>query len=253
MLNLRAAAFYACMLFSTPLVLLGLLLSFPLPYPLRFRVGRTWADITLWTLQKCCRLDWRFEGLQNLPPGPAIVMCKHQSAWETMALQTVIPAHTWILKRELLWLPLFGWGLALMKPVAIDRGAGMRAMKTVIREGRKRLEEGIWLVVFPEGTRTAPGEKRKYHPGGGLLAEKTACPIVPVAHNAGQYWPRGGFVKRPGTIRCVVGPVVDTQGRKAAELTQEIEHWIETTSEKLLDLAGPVCNSGAAGGDRRRA
>ena len=234
MLILRALAFYFCMLISTPVVLTGLLLSFPLPFRMRFRIGRTWADITLWTLRKFCHLNWKFEGLQNLPDGPAIVMCKHQSAWETMALQQVLPPHVWILKRELFWLPVFGWGLALLNPVAIDRKAGMKAMKAVVREGKKRLDRGIWLVVFPEGTRTAPGEKRKYQTGGGLLAENTGYPVVPVAHNAGLYWPRSSFTKCPGTIRCVIGPLIRSEGRKAVELTREIEHWIETTSDELL-------------------
>jgi len=222
------------MLVTTPMVLLLLLICYPLPYAARFRAGRNWADITLWTLRKFCRLDWEFQGLESLPDSPAIVMCKHQSAWETMALQQVVPPHVWILKRELLWIPIFGWGLALLDPVGIDRSAGLRAMRAVIREGRKRLQNGTWLIVYPEGTRTAPGEKRSYQPGGGLLAEKTGCPIVPVAHNAGLFWPRSSFLKRPGHIKCVFGPVIETQGRRATEIMHEVETWIETTSDELI-------------------
>ncbi|MFQ5610317.1 MAG: lysophospholipid acyltransferase family protein [Woeseiaceae bacterium] len=245
MLFLRSLAFYACMLITTPLVMLLLLICYPLPYPMRFRAGRNWADVTLWTLRKFCRLDWEFQDLENLPTGPAIVMCKHQSAWETMALQQVVPPHVWILKRELLWIPIFGWGLALLDPVGIDRSAGLRAMRAVIREGSKRLEKGTWLVVYPEGTRTAPGEKRSYQPGGGLLAEKTGYPVVPVAHNAGLFWPRASFIKRPGHIKCVIGPVIETEGRRAPEIMRDIEAWIETTSEELLS-AGDGCTRASA-------
>jgi 1-acyl-sn-glycerol-3-phosphate acyltransferase len=243
MQHLRAVGFYAWLLVTTPAICLLLLLCYPLPYAVRYRVGRLWTDSTLWALRRVCALEWSFSGLEHLPVGPAIVMCKHQSAWETMALQQVMPPHTWILKRELLRVPFVGWGLALLDPIAIDRAAGVRAMRTIAREGRRRLERGIWVVVFPEGTRTAPGERRAYHPGGALLAQQTGAPVLPVAHDAGLYWPRASFLKKPGRIRCVVGPPIASRGRDAADILKDVESWIERTCAELQATAVSVPES----------
>ena len=192
-----------------------------------------WSAINLWSLKTLCKLDFRIEGRENIPTGPAIIMCKHQSAWETLALQLVFPPQIWIVKRELLWIPIYGWALATMHPISIDRSAGMHAIMLVAREGQKRLNAGLWVVVYPEGTRTAPGEKRKYQPGGGLLAEKSGYPVIPVAHNSGYFWPRNSLDKKPGTITMVIGPAIHPQGKSAAEITRDVEDWIETTVAKL--------------------
>ena len=192
-----------------------------------------WSAINLWSLKTLCKLDFRIEGRENIPTGPAIIMCKHQSAWETLALQLVFPPQIWIIKRELLWIPIYGWALATMHPISIDRSAGMHAIMLVASEGQKRLDAGLWVVVYPEGTRTAPGEKRKYQPGGSLLAEKSGYPVIPVAHNSGYFWPRNSLDKKPGTITMVIGPAIHPQGKSAAEITREVEDWIETTVAKL--------------------
>jgi 1-acyl-sn-glycerol-3-phosphate acyltransferase len=237
MAHLRAAIFYVTSAVSAALVCTALLLAFPLPYRLRFRVGRLWTDLNLWMLRRVCGIDWIVRGREHIPAGPAIIMCKHQSAWETMALQQIFPPQVWLLKRELLWIPLFGWGLYLMDSIAIDRKAGFRAMKALVRQGRQRLARGAWIVVFPEGTRVAPGERRRYLPGGGLLAIDTGAPVVPVAHNAGLYWPKNSFAKRPGTIELEIGPVIEPVGLSATEVTRRVEAWVEPATARLVAKA----------------
>lgn len=140
---------------------------------------------------------------------------------------------TWVLKRELMWIPLFGWALTLMKPIAINRGAGRKAVEQVVEQGRERLHEGIWVVIFPEGTRTAPGQRRRYGLGGAVLAEASGYPVVPVAHNAGHFWPRRKAIKQPGTVRVVIGPAIDPRGLTAAEINRRAEAWIESTVARL--------------------
>ncbi|WP_096361984.1 lysophospholipid acyltransferase family protein [Sulfuricaulis limicola] len=198
-----------------------------LPYPLRYRLISQWARFQVFLLKTLCRLDYRVEGLEHLPPGAAILLSKHQSAWETIAFQQIFPAQTWVLKRELMWIPLFGWALALTRPIAIDRGAGRKAVEAVVTQGRERLQSGIWVVVFPEGTRVAPGTRKRYAMGGAILAAETGYPVVPVAHNAGSFWLRRGFLKKPGTVRVVIGPTINPRGRKAEEIIKQVEEWIE--------------------------
>jgi 1-acyl-sn-glycerol-3-phosphate acyltransferase len=221
-----------------------------LPFPARYRLIRQWARFQVFLLKALCGLDYRVEGREHLPAGAAIIMSKHQSAWETIVFQEIFPAQTWVLKRELMWIPLFGWALALLKPIAIDRGAGRQAIEQIIAQGRERLQSGIWVVVFPEGTRVAPGARRRYGVGGAVLAAETGYPVVPVAHNAGSFWPRRGFRKRPGTIRVVIGPVIDPRGRKAEEIIRRTEEWIEGT---MLELERRPAQGAAANPDDPRA
>ena len=204
-----------------------------LPFATRYRLISAWARFQLIMLKHLCRLDYRVEGREHLPGGAAIILSKHQSAWETIAFQEIFPAQTWVLKRELLWIPLFGWALALLRPIAIDRRAGRRAIEQVIEQGRNRLQSGVWVVVFPEGTRVAPGTRKRYAMGGAVLAAETGYPVVPVAHNAGSFWPRRGFLKRPGTIRVVFGPVIDPRGQTAEEIIKQAEEWVEN---KMVEL-----------------
>jgi 1-acyl-sn-glycerol-3-phosphate acyltransferase len=187
----------------------------------------------MFLLKHICGLDYRVDGLEHLPAGAAVILAKHQSAWETIAFQQIFPPQTGVLKRELLWIPLFGWALALLRPIAIDRGAGRVAIEQVIEQGRERLQSGIWVVVFPEGTRVASGTRRRYGIGGAALAAASGYPVVPVAHNAGFFWPRRGFLKRPGTIRVVIGPVIDPRGKTAEEIRRQAEEWIENTMARL--------------------
>ena len=212
---------------SVPLFVPLALLTFPFPLSVRYRFISQWARFQMFMLKHLCRLDYRVEGRQHLPPGPAIILSKHQSAWETIAFQQIFPQQTWVLKHELIWVPLFGWGLALLKPIAIDRGSGKKAVEQVIEQGRDRLQSGTWVVVFPEGTRVAPGHKRRYGIGGAVLAAETGYPVVPVAHNAGSYWPRRGFHKCAGSVRVVIGPVIDPRGKTPTAINRQAEEWIE--------------------------
>ena len=207
------------------------------PFPLRFRLVANWARFNLWWLGVTCRIKAEIEGLENIIDEPAIIMCKHQSAWETLMIQLLFPPQVWILKRELLWIPIYGWGLATMRPIAIDRSLGVRSLKQIVRQGMERLNDGLWVVVFPEGTRLAPGIRQKYHPGGAMLAEKSGSPVIPIAHNAGYLWPRNSFLKRPGTIRMIIGPPIQTTGKKATQIIRETEDWIEATVAALPEPA----------------
>ncbi len=234
MVLLRSLLFYCGLSLSTLIyVPLGILI-YPLPLSLRFRVISKWAVFNLFWLRICCGLDHKIEGLENIPDdGAAIIMCKHQSAWETLALQQFFPPQVWVLKRELLWIPIYGWGLAAMEPIAIDRGSASKALRQIVDQGCKRLAQGLWVVVFPEGPRTPAGSRQKYQPGGGMLASKSEFPVIPVAHNSGYFWPRNSIRKWPGTINMVIGPAIETLGKSAKEITRETEEWIESTVEKL--------------------
>lgn len=230
---LRSAVFNAIMVVSVLIYAPLSLLTFPFSPLARYRFISQWARFHIWLARYLCRLHYRVEGREHLPAGPAIIMSKHQSAWETLAFQIIFPPHTWVLKRELISVPFFGWALALLRPIAIERGTGRRAVEQVITQGRERLAAGLWVLIFPEGTRMPPRTRRKYKLGGAMLASATGYPVVPVAHNAGAYWPRRGFLKYPGEIHVVIGPVIDSQGRTAEQINALAEEWIEATMAKL--------------------
>ena len=188
----------------------------------------------MWLLRTICGLDYRISGLENLPTDNCIIASKHQSAWETIALRGILPPRqSWVLKRELLRIPFFGWALAAAQPIAIDRKAGKNAARQIIEQGVKALQQGVFVVIFPEGTRVAPGERKKYGIGAGLLAEHSGYPVLPIAHDAGVYWRRRGILKRPGTIQVVIGPLIETNGLKAVEINRRIEDWIEAQMASL--------------------
>lgn len=233
----RALLFWLGMLLSTLVVAPLSLLTFPLPFVLRYRFIGVWTHFNLWWLERCCGLRYQVEGADNIPETNAIIMSKHQSAWETLALQRIFGPQAWVLKRELLWVPLFGWGLALLEPIAIDRKAGRKAVRQVVDQGIERLRAGRWVVIFPEGTRVAPGERKRYGIGGALLAEQSGYPVVPVAHNAGEYWRRRSFIKYPGVIRVVIGAPVLSAGRPAADILAEVEEWIESSMVTISTLS----------------
>lgn len=202
-------------------------LCFFLPHRIEFAIARSWARCSLWMLDRLCGLRFTVEGRERIPAGNHIVMCKHTSAWETVALFVIFPPHVWVLKRELLWVPLMGWGLKLLRPIAIDRGAGRQAVTQVVEQGEQRLAEGLWVIIFPEGTRVARGETRKYGVSGALLAVAAGRMVVPVSHNAGDFWPRRGILKKPGTIRVIIGAPIPAAGRDPRELNVEIRDAID--------------------------
>lgn len=204
-----------------------------LPYRVRFGIARTWARSMLAAGKLLCGLDYVIEGAENIPDEPSVIMIKHTTVFETYAQMVVFPPQTWVVKRELQWIPLFGWGLAAMKPIAIDRGAGHSAVKQVIDKGRARLEEGIWVTVFPEGTRVARGKTMRYGVSGAALAWEAQCPMVPVAHNAGDLWARRGLKKTPGLIRFCVGPPIMPGDRSLKETNLLVQDWVETKMREI--------------------
>lgn len=201
-----------------------------LPFRARFALARLWARVLLGALRWTCRLDYRVEGAENLPREASIALVKHSSSWETIAQTVLLPPQAWVLKRELTWIPFVGWGIRLLRAIAIDRGAGGSAVRHMIEQGRERLAAGQWIVVFPEGTRVAPGETRRYGVGGAAIAAGTGAPVVPVAHNAGYFWPRRGLLKKAGTIRVVIGAPIPTAGRDARAINEDAQRFIEANS-----------------------
>src|SRR2546427_1736645 len=182
---LRSSLFALALIIVTPPYAVLALATFPLPRLLRYRLISGWSCLVVWLARAILGIRWRVEGREHLPTRPAVILSKHQSAWETMAFQLIFPPQVHVLKRELLWIPFFGWGLALMSPIAIDRSRGVAALRAIARRGRERLEQGFWVVVFPEGTRVRPGERRPYQLGGAWLAPAAGAPLVPVAPTAG--------------------------------------------------------------------
>ncbi len=223
---IRSLLYSLFQLFTTILFALLAILSLPFPFPWRYAVISQWARLNLWALKLVCGLSYTVEGKENIPEKPCIIMCKHQSAWETLALQAVFPQQVWVLKRELLWLPFFGWGLAALNPIAIDRKAGRKALKQIIEQGRKRLSAGSFVVIFPEGTRIEPGKMGRFGIGGAKLAAETHTPVVPVTHNAGKFWPKKAWIKRPGTIRMVIGEVIDVEDKTPDEINRQVYQWM---------------------------
>lgn len=213
-------------LFTIPFTLIGLL-TFPFSPQYRYRYLSRWAHVALWWLRLTCGLTFEVTGRENIPKTPSIILCKHQSAWETIALQLIFPPQVWVLKRELLLIPFFGWALALTSPIAINRSAGREALKQLVTEGKDRLEKLFWVVIFPEGTRTSPGERGKYHIGGAWLATHTNTQVVPVAHNAGEFWRKNSFLKRPGVIQVSIGEPIQSKNLKPDALNKKVENWIE--------------------------
>jgi 1-acyl-sn-glycerol-3-phosphate acyltransferase len=213
-------------------------LCFWLPYSAQFAIARAWARALLWTLEKICGLTWSIEGRENIPDGNHIVMSNHTSAWETVAHFLIFPPQVWVLKRELLWIPLIGWGLKLLRPISINRGAGHRAVRQVIEQGKERLAAGLWIIVFPEGTRIVAGETRKFGISGFVLAAETGRYIVPLSHNAGDFWVRRGILKKRGTVRVVIGLPIESAGKEPRALSDEARRSIEAGLDHITASHG---------------
>ncbi|MDH5445494.1 MAG: 1-acyl-sn-glycerol-3-phosphate acyltransferase [Gammaproteobacteria bacterium] len=235
-------AFLRSLLFSIVMIVVTVLIStlgilfLPTPFKFRWHIIRLWSVINLQAIKYICGINYEITGKENIPDETAIIFSKHQSTWETFALQQIFPPQVYVIKRELLWIPFFGWGIAVLNPIAINRSSGHSAIRQVVEKGTARLKNGEWIVIFPEGTRVRPGEKKRYKMGGAILAAESGYPIVPVAHNAGYYWQKGQFIKKPGTIKVVIGPVINTKGRKPDEIIKDVEEWIESTMERITIL-----------------
>jgi 1-acyl-sn-glycerol-3-phosphate acyltransferase len=232
---LGSTLFFIYVLFSTPIVGVAILGGFFLPFAMRYKFADIWIDYLLFMLKLCCGLSYEVEGLENIPKNQAaIILSKHQSAWETIALRQIISPQTAVLKKSLLQIPFGGWALATLKPIAIDRSNQKEALKMLLDQGIERLQEGLFVLIFPEGTRVAPGAYKKFNAGGAMLANKSGYPVIPLAHNAGEFWPRNSFLKYPGVIKVKIGPMISTQDKSTKDINAEAEAWI---SQAMLSIA----------------
>jgi len=229
----RSLLFNVYMILSACLVGGFMGVCFFLPYRYQFGMARWWARRLFWVLKHVCGLDFVVEGRERIPEGAHIVMSNHSSAWETIAQFVIFPPHVWVLKRELLWIPFVGWGLWVLRPIAINRGEGHRAVNQVVEQGKARLADGLWVVVFPEGTRVVAGEKKKFGVSGALLATETGKLVVPVSHDAGKFWPRRGIIKKRGTIRLIIGTPIASAGKNPRQLNEEVRQAIEAGLAKI--------------------
>jgi 1-acyl-sn-glycerol-3-phosphate acyltransferase len=210
-------------------------LCFPLPLHIRNEVVMVWTRSVVWLLKVICHINYHVQGMEHIPKDRnGVIMSKHQSAWETFFLPGRFRETAIILKRELYWVPFFGWGMAVTDPIAINRNDHASAMSQIIKKGTACLKAGRWILVFPEGTRIAPGQVGRYRIGGARLAvEAGGYPILPVAHNAGNFWYKRKFIKRPGTVQVVFGPIIESKGRTAEEVLTLTQDWIEGTMQKI--------------------
>jgi len=229
----------------TPIYALLVLLAFWAPPLPRFRFVTGWCWLTLCAARWICGIRHRLLGEKNIPPrsAPHIVMSKHSSTWETLALNFLFPPLAFVAKKELLSIPFFGWAFRFASPITIDRKAGTDAMQQIAKQGRERLGQGFWIVVYPEGTRIRAGRRAHYKTGGARLALELGVPIVPVAHNAGYLWPKGVLGKRAGTVTVSIGPPIGVGGKDMQQLTSEVEAWIEN---EVARLGNPLSGKAAA-------
>jgi 1-acyl-sn-glycerol-3-phosphate acyltransferase len=210
------------------------LLIAPLPLHLRYRFTIGWTKMVLWAARVICGISWEVRGRENFPDGPAVILSKHQSTWETFFYVSWLPREVcFVFKRELLWIPFFGWGIGLLKMIHIDRRQGRYAFESLVSQGQRKLDEGRWIVMFPEGTRTPVGSQGQYKSGGARLAVRTGAVVVPIAVNAGECWPKKPIVKRPGRVIVSVGPPIPTAGREPDDVNSDAERWIEAEMRRI--------------------
>jgi 1-acyl-sn-glycerol-3-phosphate acyltransferase len=235
--ELRALLFLLFQAVVTPFYAVALYACFWLPPVPRYRIAAHWCKVNLAAIRLLCGIRWRVIGSENIPSDPKqhphVLMSKHSSTWETLALNLYFPPLAFVAKKELLSIPFFGWGFRLASPITIDRKAGALAMQQMAEQGRERFKQGFWIAVYPEGTRIRAGTCAKYKTGGARLATLLGVPVLPVAHNAGYIWPKGLYGKRPGTITMSIGPAIASAGKDAQTLTAEIERWIEEEVARL--------------------
>lgn len=234
-LSFRSALFWPPFILN--IVVTASLLNLFMWAPLSVRIGlvKSWINISLLLLKYICGLSYKIEGMENIPENGFIIMSKHSSTWETIALQKFFDPMVWVVKQELTRIPLFGWGLIAMNAIALNRGTGRRAIKQLIDESRQRMDEGRILMLFPEGTRVPPGEYKPFKIGGAIVSEKTGYAVLPVAHNAGEFWPRHSWIKWPGEIHIVIGKPISPQGKKAEQIIAEVEQWVTGTCKEISD------------------
>ena len=233
MIWLRFTLLFLIQFFASQVICILMILCLPFGFPVLYRLVRLWTRIAIASARVICGIEYRVIGREHIPTTPTIVLSKHQSSWETFFFLQLFPPQVWLLKRELFRIPFFGWGLAMLRPIAIDRADKLSALRQLVQQGRERLARGLWIVIFPEGTRTRPGEVLPYARGGALLATKTNTPVLPIAVNSGLFWPRDTFLKRAGTITVSIGKPIDPKGMKPEELNQQVQNWIESEMQRL--------------------
>jgi 1-acyl-sn-glycerol-3-phosphate acyltransferase len=237
-LLLSSSAFVWCTLsvFVAPL----------LPFRARYRfVIQSWCRCATWLAKVVVGIRYEIKGLENIPEQPCVILAKHQSTWESFFLCGFFEPLSQVVKRELLYVPFFGWAMAMLKPIAIDRSNPKAALKQLAKLGHKRLGQGAWVLVFPEGTRIPPGQIGKFSRGGAALAVNAHLPVLPIAHNAGEFWPKRGWSKTPGTVQVVIGPLMHAEGtgpRAIAELNDRAFAWVSQAQHAIgsLDAQSPA-------------
>ena len=237
MIFIRSVLFFLAVIVATAAYGLFVVPLIFIHYNSGYDLARRWGKTIVWLAKHVCGIDYGVRGRENIPDYPCVSMAKHQSAWETVFILALLPRAVWIIKRELLWLPVVGWVLFALQSIAIDRKSGKRAVDQIVEQGRDRIGRGLWVSCFPEGTRVAPGQRGRYGSGGAWLAAKTGTPILPIAHNAGECWRRNAFLKYPGKVTVSIGPPIITTGREPAEVIADVENWIEA---EMLTLT-PAC------------
>jgi 1-acyl-sn-glycerol-3-phosphate acyltransferase len=210
-------------------------IAFYMPLWLRMGIVKMWIGWSLVCLRLTCGLKYTVEGMENIPDNGFIVMSKHSSTWETIALQRFFRPMVWVVKRELTWIPFFGWALKAMNAIALERGSGRRAISQLIKDSQKHMDDGRILMLFPEGTRVLPMQSKPFKLGGGIISQRTGYAVIPIAHNAGEFWPRHSWIKWPGTIRVVIGPAIEPEGKKPEAIIGEVAGWINSECERISD------------------
>lgn len=222
-----------------------------LPFRERYRlVIQTWCRCATWLAKVVAGIHYEVRGLENIPQQPCVILAKHQSTWETFFLSALFEPLSQVVKRELLYVPFFGWAMAMLKPIAIDRSNPKAALKQLAKQGDERIKQGAWVLIFPEGTRIPPGQIGKFSRGGAALAVNAGLPVLPIAHNAGEYWPKQGWAKYPGTIQVVIGPVMHAEGegpRAIAELNERAYAWVAQTQQQISGVAPQAVSESASG------
>lgn len=222
-----------------------------LPFRARYRlVIQTWCRCATWLAKVVAGIHYEVRGLENIPQQPCVILAKHQSTWETFFLSALFEPLSQVVKRELLYVPFFGWAMAMLKPIAIDRSNPKAALKQLAKQGDERIKQGAWVLIFPEGTRIPPGQIGKFSRGGAALAVNAGLPVLPIAHNAGEFWPKQGWAKYPGTVQVVIGPLMHAEGegpRAIAELNERAYAWVAQTQQQISGVAPQAVSESASG------
>ena len=231
---IRSAIFTLVMTLATCLWVIPCIIARLFPYHICFSIVSSWCTFNVLCARVLCGIKYEISGLENIPDQPCVIMSNHQSTWETLAYPSIFPTLTWVIKKELLYVPFFGWGIAATQPIALNRSKGKTALKQLIKDGREKIQRGRYILIFPEGTRIPYGEERPLKAGGFMLAKQAKVNILPVAHDSGRLWPRNGFLKTPGTIHLKVGPVIETTDLSTEELRQHYFKWLKSAREELI-------------------